>query len=254
MADDTQSVRERVAEVCRVLGVMELTRDATGHASARLSGTERIFIRGRGPGELGVRFTSAAEILEVNLEGKVVGANHEGLEAPREVFIHTSIYKVRPDVFGIVHVHPISVVLLTICRRPLRPLYGAYDPPSAKLAIEGVPEYPRSFLCDTPERGADLAECLGTSSCCTMRGHGLTSCGPNVEEAALLAIHLNDLADINCRAALLGNAEEIPPEERRWITEGARFAASAQGGASPRGRAQSLWRYYRSLAETTRPD
>src|SRR6185312_13402650 len=206
---DVDTLRERVAQACRIMGELDLAKAATGHASARLPGTNRIFIRARGPGELGVRFTTKDQIVEVDLDGKLVEVNSKGLEAPKEVFIHTAIYKARADVFGVVHGHPLSVVLFTICNKPLLPLYGAYDPPSAKLAIEGVRSFPQSFLCDTPKRGEDLAKTLGASSCCTMRGHGITTCGPNVEEATLTAIHLNDLADINYKAALLGGAQPI---------------------------------------------
>jgi ribulose-5-phosphate 4-epimerase/fuculose-1-phosphate aldolase len=159
--NDVDTLRERVAQACRIMGELELAKDATGHASARLPGTDRILIRARGPGELGVRFTTRDQIVEVDLDGRLVASNADGLEAPKEVFIHTAVYRARPDVFGVVHGHPLSVVLLTICNKPLMPLYGAYDPPSARLAIEGIPLYPRSFLCDTPERGEDLAATLG---------------------------------------------------------------------------------------------
>jgi ribulose-5-phosphate 4-epimerase/fuculose-1-phosphate aldolase len=247
--NDVDTLRERVAQACRIMGELELAKAATGHASARLPGTDRIFIRARGPGELGVRFTTADQIVEVDLDGNLVAKNTSGLEAPKEVFIHTAVYKARPDVFGVVHGHPLSVVLLTICNKPLLPLYGAYDPPSARLAIEGIPLYPRSFLCDTPERGEDLASMLGPSSCCLMQGHGITTCGPNVEEATLTAIHLNDLADINYKAALLGGAQPIPDSEQGWIAESETFAPSVTNGAVPKGRAAVLWRYYCSLCK-----
>jgi ribulose-5-phosphate 4-epimerase/fuculose-1-phosphate aldolase len=247
MTEVDTDVRERVATACRVLGVLGLARDSTGHASARLPGTRRIFIRGRGADEIGLRYTSLNQIVEVDLSGRLVESGHDQIDAPREVYIHTEIYRLRPDVCGVVHVHPVSVFLMTICRKPLLPLYGAYDPPSAKLAIDGIPDYPRSYLCDTADRGKDLAQCLGDSPCCTMRGHGLTSCGPNVEEAALMAIHLNDLAEVNYRASLLGGAHEIPEDEREWIKTGGRFAPSTSVGAPPVDRAGALWRYYLSL-------
>lgn len=246
---EVETLRERVAQACRIMGELELAKAATGHASARLPGTDRVFIRARGSGELGMRFTTKDQIVEVDIDGKLTATSINGLEAPKEVFIHTAVYKARDDVFGVVHGHPLSVVLFTICNKPLLPLYGAYDPPSAKLAIDGVPLYPRSFLCDNPERGKDLAATLGQSSCCMMQGHGITTCGPNVEEATLTAIHLNDLADINYKAALLGGQGPIPIDEQQWITESETFAPSVVGGALPKGRAAVLWRYYRSLCE-----
>ena len=247
IGNTVRALRERVALVCRVLGGLDLMKAATGHASARLAGTDRVFVRGRGDEETGLRFTTPEQIVEVDLTGRLVESLTFGVEAPREVFIHTSVYRNRPDVFGVVHGHPLAVVLMSMSGKSLMPLYGAFDPPSARLAIQGVPLYSRTYLCDTPVRGDELAQALGNSYCCVMRGHGSTTCGPNVEEAALTTIHLNDLADINYKAAMIGSCDSIPEDERDWIVSGERFSASTQNGARPQGRAGSLWRYYSSI-------
>ena len=49
---------------------------------------------------------------------------------------------------------------------------------------------------------------------CIMRGHGITTAANSVEEATLLAIHLNDLATMNYEAALLGQVRALPHEEQ----------------------------------------
>lgn len=246
---EIDDLRARVAQACRVLGALGLAKGATGHASARLPGTDRIFIRARGPGELGVRFTTVEQIVEVDLDGKLVRRNELGLEAPMEVFIHTSIYKARPDVHAVVHVHPLPVVLFTICNKPLQPLYGAYDPASARLAIRGIPTYPRSILCDTPERGDELAAAMGGADCCMMRGHGVSTAGINVEEASLTAIHLTNLAEVNYQANLLGDPQPIPQEEQDFVMNIDATQPQANPGAPPSGRNAALWKYYCSLAE-----
>ena len=73
---------------------------------------------------------------------------------------------------------------------------------------------------------------------CLMRGHGITTCGKGVEEATLTAIKLNELAEMNYRAHLLGDPQPIPADEIAQITAGRR------GGDA---RAASSWRYYCSL-------
>jgi ribulose-5-phosphate 4-epimerase/fuculose-1-phosphate aldolase len=50
---------------------------------------------------------------------------------------------------------------------------------------------------------------------CLMRGHGITTCGASIEEATLTAIRLNDLADINYRAHLLGDPQPISEADIR---------------------------------------
>jgi L-fuculose-phosphate aldolase len=245
---DIDDIRERVAQACRVLGTLNLTKAATGHISARLPSTDRVFIRARGPEELGVRYTTAEQVIEIDLNGKVVG-EAPGLLAPSEVFIHTSLYRARPDVNAVVHVHPSKVVLFTICKKPLLPLFGAYDPSSLRLALDGIPTYERSVTITTPELGADLVRAIGSKNVCLMHGHGITTANGSIEEAALDAISLNELAMMNYEARLLGDAEEISEEDKAYFrtrTDTDRYAAP-RGDGRPGGRARAAWKYYTTL-------
>lgn len=247
MHDDITELRERVAQACRVLGTLNLTKAATGHVSARLPGTNRVFIRARGPGELGVRYTTREEVIEVDLDGKAIGAPH-GLLAPSEVFIHTSVYRARPEVNGVVHIHPKTVVLFTICKKPLLPLYGAFDPSGLRLALEGIPTYPRSVTITTPELGADLVRAMGSKPVCLMHGHGITAANESVEEAALDAIFLNDLATMNYEASLLGDPEPISDEDIAYFRARSDAGRYTEGSAGrPGERAAAVWRYYTTL-------
>ena len=133
---------ERVANACRVLGALDLTPGTLGHASARIPGTDRILIRARGPAELGMRYTSADQVIEITIDGRRTAAAdpaaRDGLAAPLEVHIHTELYRARPEIHGVVHVHPQIPVLLSICDQPLQPIYGAYDPHGLRLLLDGL--------------------------------------------------------------------------------------------------------------------
>jgi ribulose-5-phosphate 4-epimerase/fuculose-1-phosphate aldolase len=246
---DTSEIRERIARACRVLGRLNLTKAATGHVSARLPGTDRIFIRARGPRELGVRYTTAAEVIEVDLDGGLI-AGPAGLLPPSEMFIHTELYRARSDVQAVVHMHPPKVVLFTICNAPLRPVFGAYDPAAARLAIGGIPTYPRSIMIRTPELGRELAQTVGGGSIALMKGHGITTVHRSIEDAALDAIAVNELATMNYEAALLGAPTEISDEDREYFRErrdAGRYKAGDDG--KPGERAQAVWQYYVALTE-----
>lgn len=242
---EVDDLRARVAAACCVLGRLDLADAATGHVSARIPGTDRILIRARGPGELGVRYTTVDQVVEVDLDGKIAQGAGQGLEAPIEVFIHTAAYRRRPDIQAVVHVHPPTVVLFTICDQPLLPLYGAFDPAGAQMALAGIPTYPRSILIANSRLGDDLVEAMGDARVCLMRGHGITSVGTSVEEAALGAITLDKLATINYRARLLGDPRPISAEDQEVFSE---MAARSQGRAG--GRIMALWRYYRALTDS----
>ena len=236
---DISRLRESVAQSCRMLGKLNLTKEPSGHVSGRVTGEDRVLIKARGPEESGLRFVTARDIITVDFNGKKV-AGDDGLDVPQEVFIHTWLYKTRPDVQCVVHVHPLTVVLFTICNKPLQPLYGAYDPSGLRLLVDGLANYPRSITVSSEKLGEEFARAMGDKQACLMRGHGITSAGPNVEEATLTAIKLNDAAVINYRANLLGTPQPIPQEDIEIMVGAAR-------GAGKSVHAGSNWRYYCKL-------
>jgi 3,4-dihydroxyphthalate decarboxylase len=230
-------LRAQVAQACRVIGGLGLTKAATGHISARVPGTNTILIRARGPDEMGVRYTTPEDVIAVDMDGNKLDGR-EGLEAPQEVFIHTWLYKKRPELGSVVHAHPATVVLFTIVGKPLLPIYGAYDPSSLKLLSEGIPTYPRSITVSNNKLGEEFANSF-PGRACLMRGHGITTCGDSVLEASLTAIKLNELAEMNYRAQLLGDPQPIPDDEIAHITGGMKKSSNK--------RSAPLWRYYCSL-------
>jgi len=231
-----QELRERVAKACRVLGKLQLTKSASGHISARVPGTDTLLIRARGPGESGVRFTADDDVIVVDFDGKKLSGRAD-LEPPQEVFIHTWLYRTRSDIGAVLHAHPATVVLFTICDKPLMPIYGAYDPSSVRLLLEGIPTYPRSITVSNDKLGEEFAGTM-RGRACLMRGHGITTCGATVEEATLTAIKLNELAEMNYRAHLLGDPRPISDEDI------AHFKAARKGKDT---HSAPLWRYYCSL-------
>jgi ribulose-5-phosphate 4-epimerase/fuculose-1-phosphate aldolase len=76
-----------------------------------------------------------------------------------------------------------------------------------------------------------------------MRGHGITSAGPNVQEATLTAIKLNDAATINYQASLLGTPRPIPQEDIDIMV------GKSRGAGNKSVHANSNWRYYCKLLD-----
>lgn len=241
---EIDDLRQEVARSCQIVGRLHLTREPNGHVSARIPGSDTILIKARGRGEAPLSYTEPDDLAIVDMDGRLV-AGREGLAAPAEVFIHTQIYKSRPDVNCVIHIHPPTVVAFTIAGRELLPIIGAYNPQALRLITDGLPTYPRSILINSPQRGDELAKTLGGARACLMRGHGITTAGATVEEATLTAVHLNDLAELHFKADLLGGARAIADEDL------ADFAGRAEGeppGRPPGRRTYSAeWRYYDRL-------
>lgn len=241
--------RELVAKSCRMLGGLGLTKAATGHVSQRSADGKRIFIRARGRDELGVRYTTADQVIAVDLDGKKIDGA-DGLAAPQEVFIHTWLYKTRPELKSVVHIHPVSVVLFTIVEKPLEPIFGAYDPGSLDLVLEGIPTYGRSITISNDKLGKEFSAAMGKKSVCMMRGHGITSAGASVEEATIAAIRLNELAEVSYRAHLLGTPKKIPDEDIAHFQR--KREEKATGKAEPGTHVGAMWRYYADLSGADR--
>ena len=200
-----------------------------------------MLIRARGADEVGVRYTTAEQVITVDLDGKKVDGP-DGLDVPQEVFIHTWQYKTRPEVNAVTHIHPATVVLFTICEKPLEPIYGSYDPSSLHLVLDGIPTYERSIAIRDDALGEEFAKAMGGKMVCLMRGHGITTAGATVEEATVHAIKLNELAEMNYRANLLGDPRPISDEDIDA------FRKRQQGRKGPSPHTNSSWRYYVKLS------
>ena len=246
-------LRVRIARACRVLGKMELTRALRGHISARIPGTNRIFVRARGPAENGVRYTTEEEIVEVGLDGKPVAGMPKGLRTPSEIYIHTEIFRARADVNAVLHLHPSTIVLFTVTGTPLLPIYGAYDPQGLGIALEEPPLFDSSVLINTPELGRQLTATIGGKRACLMRGHGITTAADSIEEASVIALGLNELATMNYQARLLGAPQPISQADREALQPAIkRLAAKDTPPGEPGESIAAEWRYYcRLTGEST---
>jgi ribulose-5-phosphate 4-epimerase/fuculose-1-phosphate aldolase len=206
-----------VANACRILGARGLAEDVLGHISVR-TGPGRILVRCRGPREEGLFLTQPADVREVDLDGQAPdGGDLDGWTVPNELPIHAEVLRARPDVDSVVHCHPPSVLLAGLEGVPLRPVFGAYNIPAARLALDGVPIYPRSVLVRRSDLGREVAAALGRSPVLVMRGHGITTVGSGphaVEQAVGRALALDVLARVSLESARLGGrAVELPPED-----------------------------------------
>lgn len=241
---DHIEISNLIAEACRILGKLDLTHFSLGHVSYRLD-DDSMLIKGKGPAEVGLRYTSPRDVIRVSFDAEKV-SGPAGLQPPSESFLHIWLYKARPELRSVVHVHPEAAVLLTICEKPIFPIYGAYGQ-GVRMAVDGVPVYPRSVRIKDDEIGADFARFMGKKNYALMRGHGVTVAGSSIERAVVRTLILNELTTMMYKAYLLGEPRPIPDED---LAEYALPPEVNQRRGSVGGRAGLLaaYRYYRTLA------
>ena len=240
-----RELRKKVTLSCRMIGNRGVTKGAFGHVSARIPGTDRILIKSKGPAEAALEFATEKDIITIDLDGKVLEAS-EGLEAPNETAMHLAVYKARPEIMSVIHTHPDWVVVLTACEKPLLPIYGAYNPPSMRLAVEGIPLYPRSVTIINEELGDDFMKVMGNKNVCLLLGHGMTTAGNSIEQSTSISLNVFELARMNYLACAIGNPKPIPEADmkeyqQRWA-RGFRRRLEGSPGLEP-----SDWRYNKHL-------
>ena len=182
-------------------GQGDLTR---GHVSVRVPGDPTHFYMK--PHSYGFDEITMENIVTCNLEGEKVG---EGGRRHSEVFIHSEIYKVRPDVMSVIHTHPTYAVALSATGRKMRPI----SQPSVAFA-DGLPYYTDTIdLIRTQDMGAGVARALGRCKAVLLRQHGVAVVGESLEESTILAIMLDNACHIQLQAEAGGGiGEEFPPE------------------------------------------
>ena len=91
--------------------------DGFGHVSVRHDGRDDRFLLACGVAPATV---TADDIVEVDYDGTVHDA--AGRRSYLERFIHSEIYKARPDVMAIVHSHSPAIIPFGVTRATLRPV------------------------------------------------------------------------------------------------------------------------------------
>jgi len=183
-------------------GQGDLTR---GHVSVRVPGDPSLFFMK--PHSHGFNEITMENIVICNLEGEKVGG---GGRRHSEVFIHSEIYRARPDVNSVIHSHPTHAVAFSASGKSMRPI----SQPSAAFA-DGLPYYSDTInLIRTKEKGAGVARALGSCKAVLMRNHGVALAGATVEESTILAIMLDNACRIQLLAEAAGGIGEVfPPED-----------------------------------------
>lgn len=202
--------RQTIATACPILAHEGLAADILGHVSLRAD-AENFWVRCRGPEEHGLLFTEPADVHRLPLMGTTDLPG--GYSVPNELPIHRAVLSARSDVHAVVHVHPPAVIAADLAGLALRPIVGAFNIPATRLALGGIPVYPRSVLVRRPELGEELARSLGTKPVAILRGHGIVATGATVPEAVIRALNVETLARITLSVSAHATPANIPAED-----------------------------------------
>jgi HCOMODA/2-hydroxy-3-carboxy-muconic semialdehyde decarboxylase len=176
--------------------------DGFGHVSVRDARDPERFLLSRSlaPGRVRAR-----DIMEFGMDGEPLNAR--GRRPYLERFIHSEIYRARPDVVAVVHSHSPSVIPFGVTGTSLRPVFhmsgflGA-GTPNFEIRESGGPA--TDMLIRDRKLGAALAKSLGAASFALMRGHGSVAVGSALKQVVYRAIYAEVNARLQSEALRLG--------------------------------------------------
>jgi L-fuculose-phosphate aldolase len=193
---DLEDIKRQVALANRTLANLGLATGLTsalGHASMRVpSQPDRFFVKGREYEFDALAIMEPDDMVMCDTEGFKVGGR-PGLTQCSEVKIHSCIYKTRPDVQAVVHVHPRYVVLMSVLTGALTPMCQE----GAQLLRKPLPLYNHTKTVQTDAEGMEMVEVMGQSRALLMRGHGAVTVGRSLSEAVMGMAQLEEQARMN---------------------------------------------------------
>jgi L-ribulose-5-phosphate 4-epimerase len=212
------SLKKDLIAACRILSHEELVR-GFGHVSARIPGTNRFLLTPR----VSLALVKEKELLTMNLDGKVVdGKSTPPFEAP----LHAAIFSQRPDVQAIARIHARKANYFSITDRKIEAVHN-----HGGFFHGGAPVFSKTPLISSQALGAEVAEELGKNPAILLRGNGQVTVGRTIPEAVMMAIYLEEAADmlygalqigapvfLRAEESGLGKKETLPPVdlERAW--------------------------------------
>jgi ribulose-5-phosphate 4-epimerase/fuculose-1-phosphate aldolase len=188
--------------------------DGYGHVSVRNPTNPNHYFLARA---IAPALVAVADVIEYDLDSKPV--TNTSASGYTERFIHSEIYKGRPDVMAIVHCHCPEVLPFSVTSVAMQPMYHM-----GFFIAEGVPVFDirkaagiTDMLISTSEIGRALAQTLGSRSAVLLRGHGAVIAATSLHLVVGKAYYLNLNARLQWQAIQLsgGKVTYLDPEEAK---------------------------------------
>lgn len=184
---EVEHLKQKVVDACHILYVEGHSDRTLGHVSARLADQQVMYMK---PSGLGLEEVRSQDIITVDFDGvKLAG------DLPRhgEYPLHSEVYRQRPEIQCVIHTHPLYTIWLSTLNKPLVPLNQ--DGVLFWRALPVFDETPDLIL--TSEQGYRVASKMEALPVVLMKNHGVVVGGESVEDATMLALHLEKAAQLH---------------------------------------------------------
>ena len=209
MTPENHQLIEDLSIANRIL-YLEGVVDGFGHISARdaVDPTRFWIAKSMAPA-----LVTPQDILQCDLDGVVHDPQNRTCYVER--FIHSEIYRARPDVHAVVHSHSPSVIPFGVTSQRLRPIChmsGFLGSQTPIYEIRQTIGETSDLLITSQALGRSLAQSLGSHTVALMRGHGSVAVGVSIPQVVYRAIYTELNAKLQLESIKIGSIE--------FLTEG----------------------------------
>ena len=194
--------KKDVITACRILSRQKLV-EAFGHVSARIPATDLFLMTPR----ISLDLVTEGDLLTMNLKGKVIEG---GQTAPFEAWLHTAIMGSKPRVNAITRIHARMANIFSVTDRKLEPVHN-----HGSFFADGVPVFSTPDLISTAKLGDEVAQDLGDKPAILLRGNGQVTVGRTIPEAVMMAIYLEEAAEVLYGALQIGAPIPLTQDESK---------------------------------------
>lgn len=207
MDDDDLELRIEALAVLQRLDAQGLNRGSTGNLSLRAhAGGFWITPTGMPADELGV-----ADFVRLADDGRVL----EGEWEPSSEWpFHRAIYRARPDLGAVVHMHSPHATALACLRRPLPAFHYM-------VAVAGGDDVPCTpyHLFGTEALSQAVGAAFAERQACLMANHGLVAGGATLAQALKVALEVEALCGIYLQALAVGEPALLTATQMAEVAE-----------------------------------
>jgi L-fuculose-phosphate aldolase len=206
---DSRALRMRIIATARKMNALGINRGKSGNVSARIDGGFLIT-----PSALPYDETKPEDVVAVDFEGNATGRRRPSSEWR----FHRDIYAARAECAAIVHSHSPFATALACLDRGIPAFHymvavaGGSDIRCAAYATFGTQTLSDHAVAALEGRNA-----------CLLSHHGMIALGVSLESALALAVEVETLAEMYCRALSLGDPALLGEVEMRAVVD--KFAA-----------------------------
>ena len=230
MVSAIRQLKQDVISACRILSQQKLV-EGFGHVSARIPHSDLFLITPR----ISLTLVTANDLLTINLTGEIVEGQGS---APFEAWLHTAIMKAKPEVHAITRIHARVANMFSVTDRKLEPVHN-----HGSFFSGGVPVFNTPDLISNRKLGEAVVETLGNKPAVLLRGNGQVTVGKSIPEAVMMAIYLEEAAEILYGALQIGMPIPLTASE----------SAERQLEVLPQVDLERAWNYFKNRALGNRP-